>query len=98
MDCGSCGQVNPESARFCGACGASLARSVRCDGCGTANPAGQRFCHECGANLTEPSPSARHTEPVGSGAAPGRGERKQVTVLFADVAGSMALASRMDPE
>jgi class 3 adenylate cyclase len=34
----------------------------------------------------------------GSGAEAPAAERKQVTVLFADVAGSMDLASKMDPE
>jgi class 3 adenylate cyclase/tetratricopeptide (TPR) repeat protein len=46
-----------------------------------------RFCDTCGAPVGAPSP------------ADGRGgARKVVTVVFADLAGSTALAERMDPE
>jgi adenylate cyclase len=50
------------------------------------NPAGGRFCHGCGAALARGPAEAS------------AGERKQVTVLFAAVVGSMELASRMDAE
>lgn len=85
MTCPSCGEPNPESARFCGECGIPLGQTVTCRKCGAANPAGQHFCNACGARLVAPS-------------RPGEGERKQLTVLFADVKGSMDLAARMDPE
>ena len=91
MACAACGQDNPASARFCSGCGAALATTLPCPRCGTANPATHRFCHDCGERLPGPlSPAAP--------AAPPEGERKQVTVLFADVKGSMDLAARMDPE
>jgi class 3 adenylate cyclase/tetratricopeptide (TPR) repeat protein len=63
-----------------------MAASSTCRRCGTPNPPGGRFCHGCGASLT------------GGVGEPPTAERKQVTVLFADVAGSMELASTMDPE
>ena len=55
-----------------------------CSACGRENLADARFCHACGAPLTAGSD---HTE-----------ERKVVTVLFTDVAGSTALGERLDPE
>jgi len=91
MPCAACGNENPASARFCGSCGAALAATLPCSGCGTTNPATHRFCHGCGQRLEGlPSPAAPLPVP--------EGERKQVTVLFADVKGSMDLAAGMDPE
>ena len=60
---------------------------MACPRCGAANPAGHHFCNGCGGSLSEPP---RPSTPVG--------ERKQVTVLFVDVVGSMDLAAGMDPE
>jgi class 3 adenylate cyclase/tetratricopeptide (TPR) repeat protein len=54
-----------------------------CAACGQENPAGFNFCGACGAPLREESP---------------RELRKTVTVVFADVVGSTALAERSDPE
>lgn len=51
MICPSCSTENPETARFCGACGASLSRTAPCPECGTENAADQRFCHGCGSSL-----------------------------------------------
>ena len=47
-----------------------------------------RFCGACGVRLRE----------VPGAAAPEAGERRPVTVLFADLVGSSALAARLDPE
>jgi len=41
--CPGCAQDNPQGARFCGGCGASL--EARCPACQTPNPPGNRFCH-----------------------------------------------------
>ena len=54
-----------------------------CAGCGNGLRASARFCDACGT-------------PVSSGRA--AEERKQVTVLFADVVGSMKMAAALDPE
>src|SRR5215204_5595691 len=57
---------------------------MNCPHCQTANPASARFCLNCGNQLEAP---ARVD-----------GERKYVTVLFADVVGSTVVAERLDPE
>jgi class 3 adenylate cyclase len=82
--CGTCGNENPDNARFCVTCGASLVPA--CSTCGAEIPAGARFCPECGSAI----PS---DEPVPSGQ-----ERRLVTILFADVTGSTGLGERLDPE
>ena len=87
--CTSCGADQLPDARFCSSCGAPL--RATCPVCGADTPPGAAFCSSCGAPLTAGS--------VGGGAAvDDRDERRVVTVLFADVAGSTALAERIDPE
>jgi len=79
---------------------------VSCSSCGHENPAGARFCNDCGAPLAAPtvtpeprSYTPRHlVEKILASQSALRGERKLVTVLFADVARSMELAERVDPE
>jgi len=93
--CSACGAPNPAGSRFCGSCGASLAKSTPCPGCGTENPAGQAFCNACGTALTEVAPAKPRQE---TPAAELDGERKQVTVLFADVMGSMDMSEQVDPD
>jgi class 3 adenylate cyclase/tetratricopeptide (TPR) repeat protein len=79
---------------------------VSCPSCGHENPAGARFCSDCGAPLAAPtitpeprSYTPRHlAEKILASQSALRGERKLVTVLFADVVRSMELAERVDPE
>jgi class 3 adenylate cyclase/tetratricopeptide (TPR) repeat protein len=79
---------------------------VSCPSCGRENPAGARFCNNCGAHLAAPtitpeprSYTPRHlVEKILASRNALRGERKLVTVLFADVVRSMELAERIDPE
>jgi len=92
MSCAACGTENPPGARFCMACGASLDR--RCASCGTPAPAEARFCMNCGAALDQLAPPERVS--VAPEVLPE--ERRQVTVLFADLSGYTAVAERMDPE
>src|SRR5919108_6653711 len=103
MTCAACGTENPAGARFCMSCGTALER--RCPSCGTPAPAEARFCMTCGASLdaqagagaprgTPPAPQA----PVLDSDAVPPEERRQVTVLFADLSGYTAFAERMDPE
>ncbi len=92
--CPSCAAQNPERARFCTSCGAAL--TPLCPSCGSENPAGAKFCMECGTDLGgAPAAPAAAPEPLAE--APPE-ERRQATVLFADLSGYTAAAERMDPE
>jgi class 3 adenylate cyclase len=83
---------------------------VDCRDCGHRNPAGARFCNECGVGLgvDKPAPeidrhpisyTPRHlAERILKLRASLEGERKFVTVLFADVVGSMTIAEQLGPE
>ena len=105
MRCPRCQQDNPPGMKFCGECAAPLA-SV-CAACGAANPAENKFCGQCAAPLraaadTLPSPRSytpKHlAEKILTSKSALEGERKQVTVLFADLKGSMELLADRDPE
>jgi class 3 adenylate cyclase len=87
--CPTCGELNDAAQRFCGHCGAALAT---CAACGAGNPPGFRFCGACGApcDTATASPSAP-AEGID-------GERRWVTVMFADLSGFTALSERSDPE
>ncbi len=106
MNCPTCTAVLPDDAAFCGQCGNALRSGKACARCGKANAPEMRFCLGCGAPL---SPAAfdqaprtytpKHlAEKILTSRAALEGERKQVTVLFADVKGSMELAEQVDPE
>jgi class 3 adenylate cyclase/tetratricopeptide (TPR) repeat protein len=110
MRCEQCQQENPAGAKFCNSCGARM--SLACPACGQPNRAGSRFCSECGqalGDLAESPTPQRFSSPraytpghlaekiLGSRSAL-EGERKQVTVLFADIKGSMELLADLDPE
>jgi class 3 adenylate cyclase/tetratricopeptide (TPR) repeat protein len=93
--------------KFCGECGTRLA--VLCRECGARNAPAQKFCGECGARLEAgasprqlPSPVAYTpkylAEKILTSKTALEGERKQVTVLFADLKGSMELLADRDPE
>ncbi len=108
MQCPGCGSANREGAEFCRDCGQVL--PAACPACGAAMKPGSRFCDACGAALRVSlagSPRlgspASYTPPhlVAKILAAGRqlrGERKQVTVLFCDIANSTALAEALGPE
>jgi hypothetical protein len=108
MRCSSCSSENREGRKFCAGCGAIL--SLACAACGASNQPGERFCGECGKPLSEgskpgrtiPDPRAytpQHlAEKILTSRSAIEGERKQVTVLFADVKGSMDLAEEIDAE
>jgi class 3 adenylate cyclase/tetratricopeptide (TPR) repeat protein len=95
LACSSCGAENPAAARFCMACGTMLER--RCRGCGEPAPPEASFCMSCGSALDQAPAGAPATGRAQAAASPPE-ERRQVTVLFADLSGYTAIAERMDPE
>jgi len=108
MRCLKCQAENREGRRFCAECGASLA--VSCSSCGFSNEPGEKFCGGCGQPLASPQQVAmrfsspevytpKHlVEKILTSKSALEGERKQVTVLFADMKGSMELLADRDPE
>src|SRR5213083_3084631 len=108
MKCSKCQQENPPGSNFCVGCGARLGSA--CASCGMELSAGSRFCNRCGAPVqaeTRASPrfgspasyTPKHlAEKILTSRSALEGERKQVTVLFADMKGSMELLAARDPE
>src|SRR5947199_2037685 len=111
MKCPRCQAENRERARFCRECGATF--GAVCSSCGAKVEAGSKFCDGCGAPVdatTAPGPgSSRFASPesyipkhlaekILTSKSAMEGERKHVTVLFADLKGSMELLADRDPE
>src|SRR5437867_804658 len=108
MQCPRCQHENRPQAKFCEECAAPLART--CPNCGAQASPTAKFCSECARPLAEPvPPQARFVSPesytpkhlaekILTSKAALEGERKQVTVLFADLKGSMELLADRDPE
>jgi class 3 adenylate cyclase/tetratricopeptide (TPR) repeat protein len=107
MQCPQCRHENAAGQKFCGDCGARLA-SV-CLSCGASNLPAQKFCGECGTGLGQADGPTRYGTPqsytpkhlaekILTSKAALEGERKQVTVLFADMKGSTELLADRDPE
>ena len=109
MKCPKCQARNPEAMKFCGECGAELERF--CPKCNSPNPPQFKFCGQCGCDLLTPKegPPLDYSRPqsytpkfladkILTSRSSIEGERKLVTVLFADVAGYTSLAEKLDPE
>src|SRR5207245_799933 len=111
MKCPRCQQEAPSDAEFCPECGAKLA--ALCAQCATANAPIPKFCKKCGQSLTAASgvdPEGRRfaspdsytpkhlAEKILTSKSALEGERQLVTVLFADLKGSMELLADRDPE
>jgi len=107
MQCPLCQHENPAGQKFCGECGARLTSA--CPSCRASNPPAQKFCGECGTALGQTEGGAKYGTPqaytpkhlaekILTSKAALEGERKQVTVLFADLKGSMELLADRDPE
>jgi class 3 adenylate cyclase/tetratricopeptide (TPR) repeat protein len=103
--CRGCGKENRADASFCRGCGAPLARA--CPACGSELPDDGAFCDRCGTRVeapAAPSPAPASYTPAHLAAriratrAALEGERKVVTVLFADVVESTTIAERVGPE
>jgi class 3 adenylate cyclase/tetratricopeptide (TPR) repeat protein len=107
VSCPQCRQDNPSGAKFCSGCGRRL--EAVCPACGHANLPGSRFCNECGQPVAARSSAATIVSPqsytppylaekILTSRHALEGERKQVTVLFADMKGSLELLADRDPE
>jgi Double zinc ribbon len=110
MGCPRCEAPTPEGAKFCIECGTPL--RGRCPQCGADTLPRAKFCAECGTPLTAQSPASPAAlspsplsytpsylaEKILTSKTALEGERKQVTVLFADLKASMELLADRDPE
>jgi class 3 adenylate cyclase len=92
--CRHCGKTNLSKKRFCVECGQRFALS--CAACADPIAADEKFCGNCGTRV-EPADAA-----LGEISPPAEfqpaGERRHLTVLFADLVSSTQLAVRLDPE
>src|SRR5262249_9194102 len=109
MECPRCKHGIPVDAEFCPECGAKL--TILCAQCGTGNALTHKFCKRCGqpfganpgaltkglTSLQKYTPP-RLAERIRTAKSTLEGERKQVTVLFADLKSSMELLVDRDPE
>ncbi|HTR84252.1 MAG TPA: adenylate/guanylate cyclase domain-containing protein [Reyranella sp.] len=102
MRCETCQHLNADDASFCVNCGTTLV--AVCPRCARRNVPLARFCAGCGTRLQGAAPPAEPPPPSAANAAllntraAREGERKRVTVLFADIAGSTGLVEKLDPE
>ena len=108
MQCPKCQHENRDAAKFCEECASPLAQHT-CSNCGAELRPTSKFCDGCAqpvglAAAHIPDRDARAYTPkhladkILQSKSALEGERKQVTVLFADVKGSMELAEQVDPE
>jgi len=110
MKCPKCQTDNAPDDSFCRKCGTKL--EVVCPECGRTIPPDSSFCPKCGHDLskpTEPSAPIDYTQPqsytpkyladkILTTRSSIEGERKLVTVLFADVANYTSISEKLDPE
>jgi predicted ATPase/class 3 adenylate cyclase len=112
MICPRCQSENVPSAAFCDQCGVRL--ESPCPKCGEPNRPTARVCRNCGQSISQtttsaPAPTGRALAPdtyvpkhlaekILAARQSLEKERKQVTVLFADIRGSTSLVEGLDPE
>jgi class 3 adenylate cyclase/tetratricopeptide (TPR) repeat protein len=109
MRCPKCHFENQDDAKFCIECASPM--EFHCPNCGAITPATGKFCQECAYDLRKPkeAPPIDYSEPksytpkflaekILTTRSSMEGERKLVTVLFADVANYTSIAEKLDPE
>src|SRR5712664_535867 len=108
MQCARCQHENPPQAKVCEECATLLGRA--CSNCGSPLFETAKFCTQCGHSIEgggSPQPrlvspdayTPRHlAEKILMSKSALEGERKRVTVLFADLRGSLELLADRDPE
>src|SRR5215469_5337135 len=102
MRCSKCGTESTSGRKFCPECGSPM--SNQCTKCGADNSPTAKFCEDCGASLgvaSAASAKKSNDSPIRVAEPPANetidGERKTVTVLFADIKGSMDMIEDLDP-
>jgi len=109
MKCQKCQAENSGERKFCHECGSKLL--LVCPQCGAENLPSDKFCGECGHDIEKPkeAPPIDYDQPksytpkfladkILTTRSAIEGERKLVTVLFADVANYTSIAEKLDPE
>jgi class 3 adenylate cyclase/tetratricopeptide (TPR) repeat protein len=109
MRCTKCQAENRDGVKFCEECGAKI--EMVCPGCGARIPSGKKFCGECGQSLDalKEVPQIDYSAPqsytpkhladkILTTRTSIEGERKLVTVMFADVANYTSVSEKLDPE
>src|SRR6516225_8044536 len=104
MLCAKCKTENPKGSKFCNECGAPF--KTPCASCEFENAPAAKFCGQCGSALGAPAPtvSAKKSDQTqirltqAAATENLEGERKTVTMLFADIKGSLELMEDLDPE
>jgi len=108
MNCPKCQHECSAQAKFCDGCGAPLIRT--CAHCGSQASSAAKFCAQCGQPLPSGADESSRlallrdytpqhlAEKILASRSTIEGERKQVTVLFADIKGSMELIADRDAE
>ena len=109
MKCSKCQYENPEGSRFCLECGEKI--DLNCPECGRDLPNGTKFCNGCGHDLRKPTstppidvnqPHSYTPKHLANKILTSRtsieGERKVVSVFFADVANFTSISEKLDPE
>jgi len=106
MKCPKCNAENPETKKFCHKCGTKL--SLICPQCSSECLLEHEFCGDCGHAIAETAPidyslPQSYTpkflaDKIITARSTMEGERKLVTVLFADVANYTSISEKLDPE
>jgi class 3 adenylate cyclase len=109
MKCPKCQFDNREGIKFCEKCGTIM--ELVCAKCAAKIPPDRQFCGECGHDLSRPeeAPPIDYNQPqsytpkflaekILTTRSSIEGERKLVTVLFADVANYTSMSANLDPE
>ena len=109
MKCPRCQFMNREEANFCKKCGEKL--ELMCPSCGEKYDSESLFCDKCGHDLRKAqdlttidyskpqSYTPKHlADKILTTRSSLEGERKIVTVLFADVANFTSISEKLDPE
>ena len=111
MVCPQCQIENREGSTFCRKCGSSLKTDIACPNCNALNLPDSSFCEKCGQDLASHNKvsSTDHYKPqvytpkhladkILTTRSSIEGERKVLTVLFADAAKYTEIAEKLDPE